>query len=199
MNSQASWSQWNLGRAIVAPTGLAMLAALLTIAAGCGGSPSSSPTASAPASSAPPPPPLPPGPPAPPVPTNVPVAEMPVVEAPAGLDEATQSPAVAEGNERVKAQRGVGQKGRSLDEHEGIIVTPVKALFAAKERVVFEIQIPQAMALFNALEDRFPESHDEFMEKIIAANQIPLPQLPPNHKYIYVVDTHELMVERPKK
>lgn len=100
--------------------------------------------------------------------------------------------------EEVKAQLGVGKKGRSLDEYEGVVVTPVKSLFAAQERIVFEIQIPQALNLFQASEGRFPKNHDEFMEKIIGFNQIPLPKLPDNHRYKWDPETHELMVERPK-
>lgn len=99
--------------------------------------------------------------------------------------------------EQVKAGVGVGIKGRSLDPHQGPLVTPAKALFAAKEKVVFEIQIPQALSLYNALEGRYPNSHDEFMEKIVQANNIVLPKLPDGHKYVYNVESHELQVERP--
>jgi hypothetical protein len=100
--------------------------------------------------------------------------------------------------ERVKAEKGVGIKGRSLDEYEGVIVTPAKTIFTVRERVVFEIQIPGAMNLFNASEGRNPESHEEFMEKIIQFNNIKLPQLPPGQKYVYDPAQNELMVERPK-
>src|SRR3954449_1510504 len=44
--------------------------------------------------------------------------------------------------ERVKAQAGVGIKGRSLDQYEGVVVTPVKAYFAGKERAFFDIEFP---------------------------------------------------------
>ena len=100
--------------------------------------------------------------------------------------------------ERVKAQKGVGIKGRSLDEYEGVVVTPAKTLFTVRERVVFEIQIPGALNLFNASEGRNPESHEEFMEKIVEFNNIKLPELPPGHKYVYDPQANELMVERPK-
>lgn len=100
--------------------------------------------------------------------------------------------------ETIKAEVGVGQKGRSLDEYEGVVVTPVKTLFAFRERAVFEIQVPHALNLFNATEGRMPKTHEEFMEKIIKANQIPLPELPPNHRYKWDPELKELMVERPK-
>ena len=42
-------------------------------------------------------------------------------------------------------------------------------------------------------------SHEEFMEKIVQANNIRLPELPEGHRYLYDPTTNELMVERPKK
>ena len=81
--------------------------------------------------------------------------------------------------ERVKAQKGVGLAGRSLDPYEGAIVTPAKTLFTVRERVVFEAQIPEALKLYKALNGKSPASHDEFIKQIIEANQIQLPGLPP--------------------
>lgn len=133
-----------------------------------------------------PPPPVPVaggGPPAPPAPPAAPQA--PVVAPPVET-------------EQVKAEQGVGIKGRSLDEYEGVVVTPAKTLFAVRERIAFEIEVPQALAFFNAMEGRNPESHEEFMEKIIEFNKIELPKLPPGHKYLYDPERNELMVERPK-
>ena len=96
-----------------------------------------------------------------------------------------------------KAGVGSGKKGRSLDKHEGIIVTPAKTLFAAKEKIKFEIEIPHTLQLYKALEGSAPKSHDEFMEKIIKANNISLPELPEGHKYVYDPMTETLMVEKP--
>jgi hypothetical protein len=104
----------------------------------------------------------------------------------------------APATQTIPAGVGVGQAGRSLDQYEGVTVTPVKALFATRERLVFEVQIPQALNLFNATEGRNPKSHEEFMEKIVKANNIQLPELPPNNRYIYDPKTNELMVEQPK-
>jgi hypothetical protein len=100
--------------------------------------------------------------------------------------------------EQVKAEAGVGEKGRSLDEFEGPIVTPAKAYFSVRERAVFEIQIPNAMQLFKATNGSGPKSHEEFMSQIIEANAIQLPELPEGQRYIYDPNTEELMVERPQ-
>ena len=94
-----------------------------------------------------------------------------------------------------KAEVGVGKKGRSYG--KGVIVTPVATLFAVRERLVFEVQIPEAMKLFKATEDRAPKSHEEFMEKIIKANNIHLPELPEGDRYRYDPKTEQLMVESP--
>jgi hypothetical protein len=100
--------------------------------------------------------------------------------------------------ERVKAEKGVGVKGRSLDEHEGVVVTPAKAYFAVRERAVFEIQIPAALKLFKATNGNGPKSHEEFMAQIIDANQIQLPELPAGQRYVYDPEKEELQVERPR-
>lgn len=96
----------------------------------------------------------------------------------------------------MPAQAGVGVKGRSLDNEKGVLVTPAKTLFAARERVVFEIQIPQAMQLFKATNGQPPASHDEFMQRVIAENSIQLPMLPVGQRYQYDPATEQLMVIR---
>jgi hypothetical protein len=94
-----------------------------------------------------------------------------------------------------KAAVGVGKKGR--DYGQGFVVTPIAALFAVRERTAFEIQIPQAMQLFKAEKDRAPKDHAEFMEQIIQANHIRLPELPEGDRYLYDPKTEQLMVARP--
>lgn len=98
-----------------------------------------------------------------------------------------------------KAEVGVGKQGDSLDDVSenspgGIIAAPVKAYFRTKERVVFEIQIPQMMNLYKALHGKAPQSHEAFMKEI-EANRIPLPKLPEGMEYRYRVDSEELWVE----
>ena len=157
------------------------------------------------------------GPPAPPPPPGAAAAEIAAARTEAELNSdpssadtaADTAPPLAFGpegtvpegteTERVKAEKGVGIKGRSLDEYEGPIVTPAKAYFTAKERIIFEIAVPQALALYDATEGQGPKTHEEFMEKIIEANKIELPMLRPGHKYVFDPETQQLMVERPKK
>jgi len=64
------------------------------------------------------------------------------------------------------AKVGVGLKGNSLDDINGndprlLLAGPVKAYFNAREKIVFEIQLPQSANLFNALNSRNPKTHEE--------------------------------------
>lgn len=97
---------------------------------------------------------------------------------------------------RVAAEAGVGKQGQSLKNESGIMVEAAKAYFNVRQRSVFDIQIPQALKLFEATEGRKPRSQEEFMERIVKANNIKLPTLPGNDKYVYDVERGELMVEK---
>jgi len=98
---------------------------------------------------------------------------------------------------REEARGGVGEKGRGYG--DGPVTTPVAAYFAVQERLVFDVQIPQAMNLYKAAEGRAPKTHDEFMRNIVAANQIRLPALPAGHRYVYDPKSERLMVEHPQQ
>ena len=98
--------------------------------------------------------------------------------------------------ERVQAKAGVGAKGRSLDPHQGLVVTPARTYFTARERLIFEAQVPHALKMYEATHGQAPRTHEEFMAQVIEANQISLPDLPPDRRYVYDPETKELMVER---
>ena len=97
-----------------------------------------------------------------------------------------------------KAAVGAGVKGH-YDSVTVIapIVTPIASYFCIRERLAYDIQIPEAMKYFKANEDRVPKSHEEFMERIIKENHIALPLLPEGHRYVYDPKRGELMVEQP--
>jgi hypothetical protein len=129
-----------------------------------------------------------PGPPPPAATVDVPAAS------PSSPPEPPATP-----TETVKADVGVGIKGRSLDPHEGVLVTPAKAYFAVREKVVFQIQIPQALQLYKAADNPVPLTFDEFKQNILDPNKIKLPQLPPGHTYEWDPEQEQLMVKRPVK
>ncbi len=164
-----------------------MFLVIVALATGCNNESSQQPAPSTPrtttAAAAPaPPPPPPPATVAPQNPTSPPPTEP-----------NTPEPNTTE----TVAKVGVGAKGRY--EGEGFVVTPVKSLFATRERLVFEVQIPEAVKLFKAMEDRAPNSHEEFMEKIVKANNIVLPVLPEGDQYRYDPASGELMVVSPAR
>jgi hypothetical protein len=97
---------------------------------------------------------------------------------------------------REKAQAGVTGKGDYGG--PGIVTTPISTYFQIRERAVFDIQMPQAMQLYEATNGAKPKTQDEFMRNIIQANMIKLPELPAGHKYVYDPQKGELMVEHPQ-
>jgi hypothetical protein len=98
---------------------------------------------------------------------------------------------------RQKAAVGMGEAGRGYG--EGIVATPVKALWFTKERLVL-VQIEHDLQLFKAQDPQGhgPKSHEEFMEKIIKAGGIRLPALPAGQRYVYDPAKEELQVEQPR-
>ena len=54
--------------------------------------------------------------------------------------------------------------------------------------------IDHAVRIFHATEGRYPKDYDEFMQKVIKANNINLPVLPGGAKYQYDVENHKLVV-----
>jgi len=116
-------------------------------------------------------------------------------KAPEAIPKA-EAPAEPEVMVREEAAIGAGKKGH--DYEPGIVTTPVKAYFTAKEEIAFNIQIPYAMQLYKALNDTTPKTQEEFMDKIVKENAIELPELPEGHHYVYDPDTAQLMVEHPR-
>jgi hypothetical protein len=100
----------------------------------------------------------------------------------------------------VKAEKGVGIKGRSLDQYEGVVVTPVKAYFAARERVFFDIEFKGNYDRWRVLADKPPKDFDELKAQFLDPNGLTgkLPKLPQGHRYVWDAAKEELQVERPK-
>jgi hypothetical protein len=111
-------------------------------------------------------------------------------------DEQGQVDDESAGFEREVAEVGVGKKGRNYG--GGIITEPIRQSFRLRQRIVF-LKIDMDMRVFKAANERLPNSHEEFMEKIIKASDIPLPELPAGERFVYDPDRGELMVERPRR
>lgn len=80
---------------------------------------------------------------------------LPATPPPAAQPVASEPPVV-----RQAAEAGVGKKGQGYG--GGIITEPVHQYFIAQDRIIFEIQIPQAMKLFQAEKNRYPKDMAEF-------------------------------------
>lgn len=123
-------------------------------------------------------------------------AAPPAAEANAPAENPVAAPP-AEEMVRKKAQPGVGVKGKDIPQELG--TTAVKQYFLVKEKTVFDMQVPSALNLYKAEKGYGPRSHEEFMEQIVKANQIPLPPLPPGQRYLWDPEKQELFVEHPKR
>ena len=125
----------------------------------------------------------------PPPPPPAETAENATVE----QNSATEKPPQEQKIEQEVAKAGSGKKGRGYG--GGIVTEPIRQYFITGDRLVFSVQIPQAMNLYKAQDSRGkgPQTHEEFMEKIIQANGIKLPPLPEGHNYFYDTKTEKLM------
>jgi len=91
----------------------------------------------------------------------------------------------------------VGRKGRNYG--GGIITQPISSYFTVRDRIVMQ-QVDYNLKIFKAEHGRGPKSHEEFMEKVINANHLKLPE--PYHyddKFVYDPEKEMLMVESPKR
>lgn len=73
------------------------------------------------------------------------------------------------------------------------VTAPLSAYGPMLEQIS-KTSIEGAVNLFHANEGRYPKDIDEFMEKIIKANNIKLPVLPGGKQYQYDVENHKLVV-----
>ena len=78
------------------------------------------------------------------------------------VETETASVESAESNDEYQLKKagvgatGKGQYGVSSEQPMSIITTPVSTYFYAQEKTVFDMQIPQALNLFQASEGRYP-------------------------------------------
>lgn len=125
----------------------------------------------------------------------------PVGGAPAGGAPAGGAPA-APGTQQEVAGVGSGIGGRSLDGPGVVemIALPAKTYFAAKETIIYD-KMMHDLQLYKASdsEGMGPQSHEEFMDKVIRENGTVLPTLPPGQRFVYDPKTEQLMIEKPAK
>lgn len=125
--------------------------------------------------------------------TTAETTETPPAAPPSAESVEDTSPAPGAVSSREKAAAGAGKKGRGYG--GGPISEPARQYFRIRERAVFDIQIPHALRMYQAVNGKGPADHDEFMEKIVRENSISLPELPAGKKYVFDPDKGELMIE----
>lgn len=117
-----------------------------------------------------------------------------------GCSDATPTP---DPPPRKKTTSEIGEylpeAGKELVNPKAPVTDPITGPLAVLKNA--QLQIPQlaiehALNLFQASEGRFPESHSEFMQRIITENQIRLPELAADLKYEYDVGNHRLVIVR---
>jgi hypothetical protein len=88
------------------------------------------------------------------------------------------------------------KKGKLSREAGGYLGATMAARVYAENAMIFN-NMNYAVKLYQAETGEYPKSHDEFMDKIIGANQIALPELDPGVEYIYDPADHKLKIWRP--
>ena len=102
---------------------------------------------------------------------------------------------------RLKSTDNIGEfkaeDGKQTVSSKVKISNPITGALEAYEptkQKIGELQIQHSVDIFNAMEGRYPKDHEEFMTKVIKANNIRLPKLGPGKQYQYDVENHALMV-----
>jgi hypothetical protein len=149
--------------------------------------------------------------------TDAPASEMSDIEKAAAAMEAqakqqeTQAVADKQAAESAAAQALANEAPTVVNEDDfkrgkslkggGAMSTIVRTRFVAEHRMNM-IQVEHALNLFWGLEGRYPDSHEEFMEKIVEANGLVLPELDGPYEYVYNPEDHQLYkqpIERPDR
>jgi len=125
--------------------------------------------------------------------------EMPEMDQPAPIPVVKSTPAEktkpvttepAEPREFTANDPKKGKQVRSVGGYAGAVFG---ARFWAEHQIIID-NIKHTLDLYNAEHGNYPKTHEEFMSKIIAANQITLPKLDAGQEYIYDPETHTLDV-----
>ncbi len=86
-------------------------------------------------------------------------------------------------------------RGQILRDSKHAMSRMVGAIPSTEQKMLLEVQIPQALELFRAQDrkGKYPKDHATFMKEIIEFNQLKLPQLRPGYEYWYDGEIGKLM------
>lgn len=89
------------------------------------------------------------------------------------------------------------KKGKKSRAAGGYLGTVAGAKFYAEYQMIIN-SYKHALNLYWGMEGEYPQTHEEFMEKIIKFNNLQLPELEAGVEYIYDPEDHLLKVYRPE-
>jgi len=114
-------------------------------------------------------------------------AQTPSESATTEASNAETKPAEPAASEaRKTAEIGDGKKGHyEKFGRMSIFDTTIGTMYRTKENLTYNVLIPQAMKLYQATNERFPRTHEEFKREILDANNIKLPELKEGCRYEY--------------
>ena len=116
---------------------------------------------------------------------------IPVVKAPSSEESQPVATEPASPREFTANDPKRGKRSRSVGGYAGAVFG---ARFWAEHQMIIN-NINHALDLYNAEHGNYPRSHEEFMTKIIAANQVALPELDEGQEYTYDPEDHTLKVQ----
>ena len=124
-----------------------------------------------------------------------PQATVAASEQPPGAEDGAEDDAETTNANLTVAKPTDAKRGRGYG--GGIITEPLRQRFLIQHRIAF-MRLEGAMRDFKILNDRLPNSHEEYIEKIVKATGIALPELPTDEEYVYDPKRGELMIRRPQ-
>lgn len=92
--------------------------------------------------------------------------------------------------------------GRKVSNSKGTYSNPLTGaleMYGPTVERLSKMGIDRAVGLFHAEHGRYPKDYDEFMSRIIKANNIKLPVLPGQLEYQYDEENHKLVVVEKQK
>jgi hypothetical protein len=94
------------------------------------------------------------------------------------------------------------KKGKLSRKSGGALGTTMQAMPWVENETKFNIVMKSALAQYEAINSRYPASHQEYMEKFIpefCPQVLPLPELEPGDEYLYDPEDHLLKIWRPSE
>jgi len=115
---------------------------------------------------------------------------------PSAAAKPASPPPVGPGEVRIRAEAGVGKRGRY--DGEGLLVTPVKVYWQTRQWLELEAKLRKTLDIYANMPGKgLPKTAEAFME-MCEENNISLPELRPGETYVWDPAEGELYLVRPR-